>query len=84
MCYARLGIPRFAQRSGYSGGSLIAKQKQRCSAGGSDSEQRDVVLNEIWISHQGDTEEHRFPDVHPFSVNERDESDRAEKQSGEI
>jgi hypothetical protein len=60
---------------------LIAKKKKRRRAHSSDREKRDVVLNEIGIRHQGETKKHRFPEVHPFSVNESNEPDRSEDQS---
>jgi hypothetical protein len=61
----------------------IAKQKERRSADDPDGNEGDVVLYEVGIRHQGKTEEHRFPDVHPLPVNKCDEADRAEDQSAD-
>ena len=62
---------------------LVSKQKKSGSACDSDGEKDDIVFNEIRKGHEGDAEEHWFPDLHPLSVNERDETDRSKEQSAD-
>jgi hypothetical protein len=62
---------------------LIAKQEKSGSPNGANHEQSDIVRHKIRIHHEREAKEHGLPDVHPFSVNERDETDRAEEQSAD-
>lgn len=62
---------------------LIPKQKQCCGPYGTNSEKHDVILHKIGVGHQGQTEEHRLPNVHPFPIHEGNESDGSKEQSAE-
>ena len=61
----------------------MTSPEERGGSGQTDGADRDRVLDEIGIRHQGEPEEHRFPGAHPLAVDETDEPNAAEEETSE-
>src|SRR5262249_12282343 len=62
---------------------LLAHEPKRRRTNDSDDDHDYVVIDEVGINHQRETEEHWFPEVHSFSVHESDEANGSEDDSGD-
>lgn len=60
---------------------LFANEEERSRTENTNDEHDFVVGDEVWVNHQGNTEQHRFPEVHPFPVNKRNETDSAKNET---
>src|SRR5713226_4317328 len=48
----------------------LSQKEQADCPDGTDCNHGHVVADKVWINHQGDAEEHRFPEIHSLSVDE--------------
>jgi hypothetical protein len=80
---ARLGAERhLSQPPGELCASIrsVAKKKERHRTNGTDRVHHHSIGDEVRINHQSQTAEHHLPEVHPFTVNEANETDGTEQQ----
>jgi hypothetical protein len=61
--------------------NLTSDEPKRRGANNPRDKQDNIVIDEVGIDHQRQAEDHRFPEMHSFAVNERDKTDRAEEES---
>ena len=67
---------------GVSGGGSVARPEERKHTRGANSAEHQGTLDEVWVGHHPNPDEHRFPKTQAFAEDESDKADAAEKQPG--
>jgi hypothetical protein len=71
-----------AEVTKYRATRLSQKEQPGCSDH-TDGNHGCVIVDEVGINHECDAEEHRFPKVHSFSVDESDKANRSEDKTAD-
>ena len=58
----------------------VAQEKERGRACAANLKQERGAAHEVWKNHQRQSTEHHLPELHSFSINECDKTDRAENE----